>query len=253
MTTDYVPPRRIVPQAGPHLWTGEALSPADWMLPLGAGTAAEIESALATPGAPLARLSPLLGQVVERLGHGQGFALLRGLPCPAEPMALLGLLGSRLGRPAAVPAATGPWHTEPCDILLLLCREPTEIALLSAAALHNILLGSDRAALEVLYRPLPSGGDLALPVFAVSGGTFSARCDRAALDPAALGGALASLELVAAEPGLPLKLPLRPGDVLAVNPFLVWASRAPGLSALPLRATPSRLEGGPFAVLAAES
>lgn len=258
--TDYTPPRRIVPQAGPHLWTGAALSPSDWMLPLGAEIAAEIETALATPGAPLARLAPLLGQLAERLANGQGFALLRGLPLPAESAALLGLLGSRLGRPVAVPQPAGPYHTEACDILLLLCRESAEITLVSAAALHNELLKSDRAALEVLYRALPPPAPAAeeepaepaspLPVFAVTGGVFAARCDRAGLDEAACGGALAALEQVAERPGLALKLTLRPGDLLAVNPFLVWASRPAGLASLPLRGETSRLAEGPFAALA---
>ncbi|PHK94634.1 hypothetical protein CR162_11915 [Pseudoroseomonas rhizosphaerae] len=299
--TEPSPPRRIAPQTGPHLWLGSSLSPADWMLPLGGGIAAEIEAALAIPGTPLTRLDPLLAQLAERLAHGLGFALLRGLPLPAGPAALLGLLGSRMGRAvhAPLPAgpAAGPWHTEPCDALLLLCREAVEVTLLSAAALHNALLKNDRAALEVLYRPLPhalpsarpgappagpepggaqgavppgeQGGERedrgeeapeeadlspgvaegSLPVFAVTGGVFAARCDRAALDERACGGALAALDDAAATPGLALRLPLRPGDLLCVNPFLVWASRMPGLSALPLVMPSSRLSDGPFMAL----
>lgn len=239
--TDITPPRRIAPQTGPHLWTGAALSPADWMLPLGGEIGAEIEAALQAPGQPLPRLDPLLGQIKERLAHGQGFCLLRGLPLPGEPSALLGLLGSRIGRPVHAPLSAGPVYAEPCDVLLLLCRETAEVTLRSAAALHNALLKADRAALEVLYRPLPTGG-MPLPVFAVDGGIFAARLDRPALDEAATGGALAALDEAASAPDLPLRLTLHPGDLLCVNPFLVWAGTAPGLAALPLLTEPSRLE-----------
>lgn len=265
--TELSPPRRIAPQTGPHLWLGSSLSPADWMLPLGGEIAAEIEAALSTPGTVLARLDPLLAQLAGRLAHGLGFALLRGLPLPPEPAVLLGLLGSRLGRPVHAPPpegtpggpSSGPsiglWHTEPCDALLLLCREAVEVTLLSAAALHNALLRNDRAALEVLYRALPhampQGAEQHLPVFAVTSGVFAARCDRAALEAEACGGALAALDEAAATPGLALRLPLRPGDLLCVNPFLAWASRAPGLSALPLVLPSSRLSDGAFAALRA--
>lgn len=260
--TELSPPRRIAPQTGPHLWLGSSLSPADWMLPLGGEIAAEIEAALSTPGTALARLDPLLAQLAGRLAHGLGFALLRGLPLPPEPAVLLGLLGSRMGRPVHAPPPAGPpdglsnglWHTEPCDALLLLCREAVEVTLLSAAALHNALLKNDRAALEVLYRPLPQAMPQEapaqrLPVFAVTGGVFAARCDRLALDAEACGGALDALDEAAAAPGLALRLPLRPGDLLCVNPFLVWASRVPGLSALPLVMPSSRLSDGAFAAL----
>jgi hypothetical protein len=253
--TDTAPPRRIAPQTGAHLWTGPALSPADWMVPLGSDAEAEILAALHAPGAALPRLDPLLSRIADRLAHGQGFALLRGLPLPEEPASLLGLLGSRIGRPLSLPEPGGPFYTEPCDALLLLCRQSVEVTLVSAAALHNELLRSDRAALDVLYRPLPhgpqaeGGSDLALPVFAVSSGVFAARFDRAALDPAAAGGALSVLEAAAASPELVLKLPLRPGDLLCVNPFLVWARRAAGLASLPLRSETSRLADSPFAAL----
>jgi hypothetical protein len=252
--TEHTPPRRIAPQTGAHLWTGAALTPADWMLPLGAGAAAEIDAALAAPGGPLPGLGPLLARLAERLAHGQGFAVLRGLPLPEEPASLLGLLGSRIGRPVHAPPPAGPLHSEACDVLLLLCREPADIVLHSAAALHNELMKADRAALELCYRALPQGeGRPALPVFAVTGGVFAARLDRAGLDPAALdakaAGALAALDEILARPGLGLKVPLRPGDLLGVNPFTVWASRAPGLAALPLRVEPSRMAEGPFAAL----
>ncbi|ONG46852.1 hypothetical protein BKE38_24785 [Pseudoroseomonas deserti] len=249
--TDHTPPRRIAPQTGAHLWTGSALSPADWMLPLGAEEAAEIEAALAAPGEALPRLGPVLARLAERLSHGLGFSLLRGLPLPGDAAVLLGLLGSRIGQAVHAPPPAGPFHSEACDALLLLCREPVDVTLYSAAALHNELLKADRAALEVFYRALPQvDGGAELPVFAVTGGVFAARLDRASIDPAAAGGALAALDDILARPGIGLKVPLRAGDLLAVNPFTVWASCAPGLAALPLRVEPSRMAEGPFAALA---
>lgn len=243
-------PRRIAPEAGPHLWNAGALSPADWMLPLGAEAAAEAHHA--TPGAPLPRLDPVLSRVVERLLHGRGFVLLRGLPPPEDPGALLRLLGARMGEALPTePSGAGPLFNEACDMLLLLCTDSATVTLRSAAAVHNALLKADRAALELFHRPLAQAeGGVEMPVFSVSAGVFSARLDRAALAHAAPPEALAALDQAFDAPGLALNLPLRPGDVLALNPFLVWAGRARGLVAQPLRAREdSRLTEGAFAGL----
>jgi hypothetical protein len=244
--TDTPPPRRVAPQSGPHLWTAEALSPADWMVPLGAGAAAEI----AAPGTPMPVLDPLLSRMAERLAHGQGFVLLRGLPAQHDAAAVLAAIGARLGETVRAPLGEGPFLTAACDVLLLLCREASTVTLRSAAAVHNALLKADRAVLEVFYRPLPYGQDLDLPVFAVSSGVFSARLDRPAIARATPAAALAALDAALEAPGLALSLPLRPGDVLCLNPFLVWADRVPGLEAMALRsAVDSRLVEGAFAGL----
>jgi hypothetical protein len=234
--SDTPPPRRIAPESGPHLWSAEALSPADWMIPLGPEVLGD------------ARLEPLLRRVAERLTHGLGFALLRGLPSPPDPDALLSRLAAGLGVPVAVPA--GPFLTAPCDMLLLLCREAVTVPLRSAAAVHNALLKADRAALEVLYRPLPAGDELELPVFAVSQGVFAARLDRDGLAGATPTAALAALDAALETPGLALSLPLRPGDLLCVNPFLTWPGQVAGLLMQGvLSREDSRLAGGAFAGL----
>lgn len=237
--TETPPPRRIAPESGPHLWTAEALSPADWMLPFGAETLAA------------GRLEPVLSRVAERLTHGQGFVLLRGLPAPAEPQALLAQLAAPLGRPVSLPDGEGPFLTQPCDMLLLLCIAPATVTLRSAAAVHNALMKADRTLLEVFYRPLPlAGTEWELPVFAVDRGVFSARLDRPAIAGATPAPALQALDAALEQPGLALSLPLRPGDLLAVNPLLVWATRAPGLLAQPvLSREGSRLQDGAFAGL----
>jgi hypothetical protein len=243
--TDTPPPRRIAPQSGAHLWSAEALSPADWMVPLGAEAAADT---LAPPGEPRPVLDPLLSRMAERLAHGHGFVLLRGLPAPEDGAALLAAIGERMGQRIAVPSNANAAG----DILLLLCREPTTVTLRSAAAVHNALLKADRTQLEVLYRPLPHGEDLDLPVFAVSSGVFSARLEREAIARATPAAALAALDVALQTPGLALSLPLRPGDVLGLNPFLVWAEPASGLEALVLRGkADSRLDSGAFAGLGA--
>lgn len=268
------PPPRLVPQAGPSVWTGAALSPADWMVPIGAEAVTELEAALIAlagrpptgPGdAPLPGLAPLLRAVAERLEHGRGFVLLRGLDIgrlggPATEAALLVLgahlgtalpqdaAGARVGRlagPGAVMDAPVRFHADPADAVALLClqqpRGGGQVTLVSAPALHNALLKSDRAALAALHAGLPhrnGGGEaLRLPVFSTSSGSFVGRYDRDAMLETALEpvqqAALAALDAAAAAPGQALSLALHAGDILFLNPHLVWkqvgAGEAPAL------------------------
>lgn len=252
-----MPPLRLVPQAGPAAWSGADLTPADWMLPIGAEEVAELEGALAAPeGTALPRLDPLLQQVAERLETGRGFVLLRGLRLErleglGGPEALLRLMGARLGCPLPQDAqgtlvgtqtggttlAEGPlrFDAEPADAVLLLCLRQAAaggtVTLVSAPALHNALLRSDRAALAALHEGLPhrapAAGEVApVPVFSTTGGAFVGRCDVAAIEQAALTdtqrGALAALAAAARVPGQALALALHPGDLLLRNPLLVW-------------------------------
>ena len=254
---------RLVPQAGPCVWTGGALSPADWMVPIGAEAVAELELALIAlagraPAGPadaaLPRLAPLLREVAERLEHGRGFVLLRGLDLgrlagPAAEAALLvlgthlgialpqdatGALVGRLAGPLALTEAPVRFHADPADAVALLClRQPRaggQVTLVSAPALHNALMKTDRAALAVLHGGLPhrngSGEPLRLPVFSTSSGSFVGRYDREAmweegLEPAQQA-ALGVLDATAAMPGQALSLSLHAGDILFLNPHLVW-------------------------------
>jgi TfdA family taurine catabolism dioxygenase TauD len=215
-----LPPLRLVPQAGPAVWRGADLTPADWMLPIGAEEAGELEAAIAGRSAaaaageapPLPRLAPLLGAVAERLETGRGFVLLRGLPLDrfgeggteAALLALAAHLGTALPQDASgrlVRAQAGPgappggpplrFQADPADAVGLLClRQAAEggsVALVSAPALHNALLRADRASLAALHgglpqRPPPAGAAPAsAPVFGVVGGAFAGRCDHAAI------------------------------------------------------------------------
>jgi hypothetical protein len=241
------------------MWHGADLTPADWMLPVGAEEATELASALAMPDAPPPppRLGGLLARVAQRLETGIGLVLLRGLPlgrfdAPGATEGLMHLIGTWLGTPLPQDAAgslvvgqTGGdttalgapmrFHADPADTVVLLCLRQVvaggSVTLLSAPALHNALLKADRAALAVLHQGLPqvgpAGGDpVPVPIFSTEGGIFVSRCDHGAIAEAAMTGehraALAALETAAATPGLALTIPLHPGDLLFRNPLLVW-------------------------------
>ncbi len=109
---------RLVPQTGPALWRAADLSPSDWMIPLGQEAAAELDAALAALGGKrpdsaaevkLPTLALVIADLRERLEHGRGFALLRGLPFdrhgPAGAEGLLLALGLHLGMPLPRDAA----------------------------------------------------------------------------------------------------------------------------------------------------
>jgi hypothetical protein len=245
-------PPRLIPQVGPAAWTGSALTPPDWMVPVGAEVAAELEAAIAGPDpAKLPLLAAVLRNLAERLEHGRGFCLVRGLNLDrlADPEAALLMLGAELGTalpqdaagaligrlagPGAAVDAPARFHADPADAVALLClqqpREGGSVTLVSAPALHNVLLKSDRAALAVLHREWPhigAAGPLMLPVLSTATGAFVGRYDREAMDAAALDpaqlAALEALEAAAAAPGQALSIALHTGDLLFHNPQLVW-------------------------------
>ncbi len=226
MTAPHPTTFRPAPQAGDHVWHGDALSPDGWMLALGAEAAAEIAAALGK-SASLTGLVPLLGDLALRLDHGRGVALLRGLPAEKlapDAAALLGLMGAPIGRPLAkssrlteAPGAADAW--------LLLAGGAEDVVLASAAAAHNAVMAADRAGLAHLFTGSP-------PAFSAKGGNFAGR----RVVSQALDAALA-------QPGAALRLALRAGDVLAINPSLVWWLGPPpvNLIGLPLVTEPSRL------------
>jgi hypothetical protein len=259
---------RLAPQAGPAAWQSADLRPADWMVPLGAEEAAEIGAALAEPaGAPPAKFGAVLRQAATRLDTGRGFALLRGLPLEESRAApLLGLIGAALGR--ALPqgpsgetvqllaspasgAARWRFHADAADVVaLVILRQPPEVdpaVLVAAAAVHNTMLKRDRAALAQLYAPLPhlllgpaeTPRVAHMPVFSTASGAFIGRYARDAIEaaqrlpetPRLTGAQVEALDLLdalCAEPGLALKLEVRPGDVLLFNPLQVWKRRPEG-------------------------
>lgn len=252
------PAPRLVPQAGPAVWTGAALTPNDWMVPLGADAATELAAAVAALGdrrperaedASLPRLGALLRSVADRLEHGRGFVLLRGLTlerlgAPGGAVtaeAVLHVLAAHLGTllpqddggtliggligPASSPTGqpSGPmrFHADPADAVALFCLwQPAmggSVTLVSAPALHA---------------PLPHGPSAPRPVFSIASGAFVGRYERNAMpDPLpnpAQAAAVAALDATAAAPGQALAIPLHAGDLLVYNPHLVWQRMMPG-------------------------
>ncbi len=252
-------PPRLVPRAGPNVWTGDTMFPTHWMLPVGSEAAAELLAVAASlrgarperpEDAPLPRLGPVLREAADRLENGAGFALLRGLAADrftdetarAALLAVAAHLGTALPQDAdgtlvAPPrVSAGQLLAEPADAVAMFCLralpEGEAVLLHSAANLHNELMRRNRAALAALHAPLPhrrrnsSAEPLMMPVFCSPGGAFVGRYDREAvvdalLDPAQ-AAALAALDAAAAAPGQALAIPLRAGDLLLLNPHLVW-------------------------------
>ncbi|PZW43572.1 hypothetical protein C8P66_11533 [Humitalea rosea] len=229
MSDSTLPPFRATPQLGDHVWQGANLAPDAFMRALGSKATAEIEAALAGAGG-LTELIPELNEIAGRLDHGRGLALLRGLPVErlapdaAAKAALLALLCGPLGSQIAPP---GPMAEEPgrADVWALLSEAAQEVMLVSAAAVHNAVMQADRGALARFFAP-------PRPVFSTTGGVFAGR-HRA---HPALAEALS-------DPALALRLHLRAGDVLLLNPSLVWWVGPPpkAVTGLALTTEPSRL------------
>lgn len=166
----------------------------------------------------------------------------------ALPQGAAGEAVQRLDSPAS-GATRWRFHADAADIVALLTlRQPPDVdpaMLVSAAAVHNEMLKRQRPALELLYAPIPhlllqgEGATPAvvdLPVFSTASGAFVGRYARDAIEAAqrlpetprltaAQVEALDTLDAVCAEPGLALRMEVRPGDVLLFNPLLVWKRR----------------------------
>ena len=210
------PPPRLAPQAGPSVWTGAALTPADWMVPVGTEAAAELEAArrpgrtrAGRPGDAALPAAPVLRDVAERLEHGRGFCccaaststgwpIRRPRPrcCCSAPISAPrcrrmppgrwsagwpGRAPRRMRRCASMPTRRMRWRCSACSSR----AEGGRVTLVSAPALHNALLKSDRAALAVLHGGLPhataAARPLQLPVFSTASGSFVGRYDRDAM------------------------------------------------------------------------
>lgn len=224
------PSRRPMPAAGPHVWAARDLSPRDMMLPLGAEDAAE-----AAAGTPGPSLGAKLRQAATACAEGAGVALLRGLP----PEAIDGRLAA-LATPLGTVGQARDGALPPADLVLLSVAQAARIALVSAGAVHNAVLAADPALAATLHAAEEGGG-----VFATHAGVF-AGLPPANPPPGPAGGALAA---ALADPALRLSLDLRPGDLLLLDPFRVWAADLPpGTQALPVTTGP-RLSEPPFSRL----
>ena len=192
----------------------------------------------------------LRGLSLDRLREDQGAPLLELLGAQlgrALPQGPQGAAVQLLASPAAA-AARWRFHADAADIVvLLILHQPPDVdpaMLVAAAAVHNAMMKRDRAALAQLYAPLPhllmgpvdAPRVVDLPVFSTASGAFVGRYARDAIEAAqrlpdtrrltaAQVEALDLLDALCAEPGLALKLEVRPGDVLLFNPLQVWKRR----------------------------
>jgi len=198
----------------------------------------------------------LRGLPLERFDGDAGEAVLLALGVHLGRTVPQGASGEAVQR-VATPAAGARWrfHADAADVVatMILSQPPDAdpAMLVAAAAVHNALLARDRAALEVLHAPLPqllrsqpgAAPQVAeLPVFTIASGAFVGRYARDAIEAAqrlpetprltaAQVAALDLLDAVCAEPGLAVRLDVRPGDVLLFNPLQVWKRRAEGAEA----------------------
>jgi hypothetical protein len=219
-------------------------------------------------------------EISARLYRGLGFVVLEGFPADAtEPDALLGaywLLGLFLGRPVSQSrkgdaigrvtdlgsdisdprqrgyesSAALPFHVDRTDVIGLLCVRPAVEGglsrLVSARAVHDILLAENRPLAAELYRPLPHDrrGEQAagqppwspIPIFSQNGGWFTARYLRRFIEgsqrheqaprlTARQRAALDAVDEILDRPGLSLDMDLRPGELQLINNFTILHAR----------------------------
>lgn len=134
-----------------------------------------------------------------------------------------------------------PFHTDPADLVTMLCVRPAPSGglsqLASARAVHDLLLVEERGHLAELYRPLPQENRrmperrplTSIPVFGrAANGDFTVRharwhveaAQRHADAPRLTDGQLAALdalEEILSRPGISLDVDLRPGELQLFN------------------------------------
>lgn len=194
----------------------------------------------------------LRGLPLEKLGEEAAEKLLRVLGAHLGRAIPQGAGGEFVARVESPGGGSARWrfHADAADaVAMLTLRQPPEmdpVMLVAAATVHNEMMKRARPALEALHGRLPHllrGGPGAapvvaeLPVFSTASGAFIGRYARDAIEAAQRlpetprltaqqVGALDLLDAICAEPGLALRLEVRPGDVLLFNPLQVWKRRA---------------------------
>jgi hypothetical protein len=192
----------LEPLTGPAVWVGPDLQDdPSWIMHLDAADIAEIDAALTAAKAagvsipfsadkfPLPNFARKIDEIVERVSHGRGFVLVRGIPreryseadCEliywgigihiGTPVSqnrrghLLGHVrdeGKNLGDMEARPYQTASrmdFHCDllPVDMLGLFCVNPAKSGgqsyIVSALEVHNIIARERPDLLEALYQP----------------------------------------------------------------------------------------------------
>ena len=173
---------RLDPVNHPSAWTGEAMRRrTDWMLDWPREAIAELES-----GAVGEAAASFMGEAMRQVTHGRGFVLLRGLPvekydretlrdlywrlglhwgtpvtqnAKGDPIAEItdyGLDANQVGvKPSMTNAEQRP-HSDPSDVVALLCVQPAKEGglsrIASSLAIYNRLLEEAPEAFEALHR-----------------------------------------------------------------------------------------------------
>jgi len=256
-----------------------------WRLAVPADAAAELSRAAAPaclrepPLTGLAAASALSAEVLRRLRDGPGFVLLTGLPVDDEQTAadLLWAFGRTLGRgvPQSLDGAlvgrvedagadlhnphhrghktnaSLPFHVDRTDVIALLCIRNAaaggESRLVSAPAVHDVLLRENPEALRELYVPLPHDrrGEqrpseqpwCQIPVFARVGDRLITRYVRRFVEATQRHpdaprlteqqvAALDALDEVLTRPEVVLEMDLRPGDLQVIDNFSILHARS---------------------------
>ena len=222
---------------------------------------------------PLPELSADLARFSRELEHGRGFLLLRGFPVERYSEADLRIVYFGLGLNLGIPVRQNPrgdllgevinagdptrketrvyetnshlpFHTDPSDVVGLLClrraRSGGLSSLVSVAAVYNELLERYPQYLGVFYRPVyyaHLGEDFPSrsPLFSYHAGKLGFRYLRQYIE---LGHeimqtpltrveieALDILDSIIAEPRMRLDMMLEPGDLQFANNYMVLHSR----------------------------
>lgn len=273
---------------GSLVWSGPELQGDDsWIVRLDEADIAEIDAALAAVKAaghsvpfearafPLPSFAARIDDIVERVSHGRGIALVRGLPrerySPEDCELIYWGIGRHIGTPVsqnrrghvlghvrdegktlgdmeARPYQTASrmdFHCDllPVDVLGLFCvnvaRSGGESYVVSALAVHNVILQERPDYLEALYQPYnidwhgeePAGAQpwYTMPMFSAVDGIVSSRITsrrfihsvtrhgaQLAASPAMLE-AIEFAQEVAKRPELRLSMMFEPGDMQFIN------------------------------------
>ncbi len=222
---------------------------------------------------PLPALETMFAGMAEALENGPGFVLLRGIPVgrysSSEIETITYGIGLHLGTPVTQNPkgdllgtvmnvgdptrkdtrvyetnAYLPYHTDPSDVVGLMCLRRAKrgglSSLVSAASIHNALLENHRELLGALYRPfhyahLSTDGAGRTPLFSWHEGKLACRYLRQYIElgheergeplSAVERAALDAFDAAMGNADLRLDMMLEPGDLQFANNYAVLHSR----------------------------
>lgn len=216
-------------------------------------------------------LGPVLDRIAVELEDGHGFALLRGLPVGRLSEAEINTIYYAIGLHLGVPVSQNPkgdllgkvmnvgdlsrkdtrvyetnlylpYHTDPSDVVGLLCvrkaKQGGMSSLVSAAAIYNAILEQRPELLGLYYRPFSYahlGEAKASPIFSFHDGKLSCRYLRQYIE---LGStmmdtplsrveieALDVFDSIMMDPAMRIDMMMEPGDIQLANNYAVLHSR----------------------------